>query len=696
VKRKFKTTIKYLIGSEKGVESLSKINIPSQFHPDAGDTASIARNLNSAFLIVLSGKSHALYNESLQYLNALQIHPAWEKAVRFYKDGLRIIDSEISDRCYTDSSFAEKLNHLHSWIVDPENRRKRSETVEKIRELFFPEGVSLSDRQNRQGKINFLRENRKIKITKLNSSPIRNPANEILFTSNILVTIPLASMDINNLPVSVSLRQKLGQIVQEEQLYWYDHPIPIGIDPRKNEILYGLTGLEEAMKYEIEKGTVGDKSKLTCVLSVSVTHKGLQGIIKEHLAEELRNERKFRHIDVYAFTEVDTTKLIDEILVPIADKYAGMKETRSLCEIFGVDGEYGRHYSFLKAISAFWRVFIDPEIKATFKIDLDQVFPQKKLVEECGASVLDHFKSPLWGAEGIDNQGNKVELGMIAGALVNKEDIDHSLFYPDVSFPPDEVQADELVFLSRLPQALSTEVEMMARYTSDILNGRNQVIQRVHVTGGTTGILIDALRKYRPFTPTFIGRAEDQAYILSVLFSGSPYLRYLHKAGLIMRHDKKAFAGEAIKAAALGKMIGDYIRVLHFSYYVNALPWSFKDIKNVIDPFTGCFVAKIPLTVVYLRFALKLASIFIENSTEKNQEGIEFLKLGTKRLHDTIQKITKQPNPLIEQYQKEKESWNLFYDILDIAEKRLKKNDAFTLELQKNAIALVEACKIDF
>lgn len=327
--------------------------------------------------------------------------------------------------------------------------------------------------------------------------------------------------------------------------------------------------------------------------------------------------------------------------------------------------------------------------------DIDQVFPQQELVKQSGASAFEHFKTSLWGAEGIDSQGNKVELGMIAGALVNKEDIEHSLFYPDISFPTNKVKADELIFLSQLPQALSTEAEMMTRYTGKLL-GKNQVIQRVHVTGGTTGILIRALRKYKPFTPTYIARAEDQAYLLAVLFSGPKYLRYLHKDGLIMRHDKNAFAEEAVEASELGKLIGDYVRILLFSYYVKALPWSFEEIKNAIDPFTGCFVTKIPVTIVYLRFALKLASFFSENKKEKNQQGFDFLNLGRERLHQTIQEMIKEPNPLIEQFRKQKEAWNLYYQVLEIAEAHLKQSDTFALELQRKAKSLVKACKINF
>ena len=93
-------------------------------------------------------------------------------------------------------------------------------------------------------------------------------------------------------------------------------------------------------------------------------------------------------------------------------------------------------------------------------------------------------------------------------------------------------------------------------------------------------------------------------------------LRYVHKDGLVMRHDKHAFAGEAIRSARIGKLVGDYIRILMFSCYARVLPWSVKKTKDLIDPFTGCFVSYMPFTVVSLRFALKIAS-FLKKANRK-------------------------------------------------------------------------------
>lgn len=694
VKEKFGRIIEYItdaLNSGNGPDT----GINDRFYPEKQDSPSIAGNLNASFLISLIGERHPLYSRAVQYLDDLESRPSWKDAVLFYKDGIKHIHEEMTEKLQDDENLKHELDNLYSWICSPDKGRSSHETVEHIHRVFFPEGVSLFREQ--QKKIDVLRKKRHVTITEANPSPIADPAREILFTSNVLLTVPPASQGIDSINVNPRLIRALQQVIQEEQQYWYDHPVPLGTDPVHNEVLYGLEHLDDAVEFEKQRGTIDRDARVVCVLSVSVTHKGLQGIAKDYLEEELHKEKNIRHLDVYVFTEADTLSLIEDILVPSGEHYAVIKDGGLLHEVIGVDGEYGRHYSFLKAIAAFWQVFVNSSIRGTFKIDLDQVFPQKELTEQSGYSAFEHFKTPLWGAKGIDSSGSSVELGMIAGALVNQKDIDASLFTPDVCFPRDRAKGEETVFFSKLPQALSTEAEMMTKYISDELDGKEHCIQRIHVTGGTCGILIASLRKYRPFTPSFIGRAEDQAYILSVLFDSSPhFLRYLHKDGLIMRHDKEAFAKEAVRMAAAGKMIGDYIRILMFSYYVKALPWPFKDIKNAIGPFTGCFVSNIPLTVVYLRFALKMLSFFQDNADEKGFRGLEFFQMGTRRLHAAIQKLTSQPDPLQEQFHKEKNGWKIFYDILENAEGGIRKADPFAAAMQEKAKKLVDRCRIDF
>ncbi len=645
------------------------------------------RQLNAAFLIALAGIEHPYHKAALNVLKSIKSGDARHLIARFYLKALEAIPKEMEMVYNEDPAFANALNDLRRFL-EQNGRESDGRLSDKVYAVFFPEARMPGD--NRSEAINNLRKKREVRIEKRNDQPIKEPHREILFTGNALLTLPPEQTDIEKLPFSNKLKDALFQIKQEQQLYWYDHPVQIGVDVSQNEIIYGLRGLDEAIQFERKRGNVNPDDRLTCLLSVSVTHQGLQDIAGMYIKEELQRNGGLNNIDLYVFTEADARHLVQQLLTPAAKQWMDGGRFDGNFEMFGADGEYGRHYSFLKAIAALWQVCIDPGIKATFKIDLDQVFPQETLVEETGQSALEHFTTPLWGARGLDDRGRPIELGMIAGALVNESDIAKGLFTADVTFPESISSADERIFNSRTPQALSTEAEMMTRYNSGDIDGSSRCLQRIHVTGGTNGVRIDALFRHRPFTPSFIGRAEDQAYILPALFNEPVYLGYVHKAGLIMRHDKEAFAGEAIKHAYIGKLIGDYIRILYFSEYGRCLNEDLNTLKDRIDPFTGCFVSKIPRTVVYLRFALKAASFF---ASERFEEGDDFVKSGTERISKAMAFTGGEPSPLKKQYQRERRQWRLYYQTLSRLARALKNNDDEAVALKSKAQSIINACR---
>ena len=670
----------------------SGINLYDELEINDKSDIGVSRKINAAFLTLLSGEDNPDFEKAVDIFNDYQNHTNWKNLIEFYKTAFKCMDQEIAAIFSANTELAGKFETLANEISNNTDSAVTDEVLIKIHELFFPEDKGLDQPDKFEEAIDALRQKRSVRITKINPDPIDYPAKQILFTSNILTTLPLEEWDINTLDLSFKIREQVNNILNEAQKYWYDHPIPIGIRPDKNEALYGLKGLNGMMEFEKSTGRVSRKTRLTCLLSISTTHDGLHDIVKDYFKDEFKKNDEFKNLDIFIFTEKDTTAIVEQILIPLADRFLPGKDNYILTEIFGVDGEYGRHYSFLKSIAAFWQVFINPDIKATFKIDLDQVFPQETLVKETGNSALDHFKSPLWGARGIDNLGKDIDLSLIAGALVNQYDIDNSLFSPDVSFPDKFLITPEtLIFNSKFPQALSTEAEMMTRYKNGFTI--DKVIHRIHVTGGTNGILVKALRKYRPFTPSVIGRAEDQAYLLSVMFKSNPVLRYLHKPGLIMRHDKKSFASEAIAAAAAGKLIGDYIRILTFSDYVRALPWDFDKIKSEIDPFTGAFVSKIPVTLVMLRFALKVIELSEKNDPEF---VLEFVNSGSERLFEWIDRLKNESTYFEDIFKHELQGWNVYYDLLDLAEEKLNQQDAFIEELKNKTNTIIEKCRIKF
>ena len=690
MQKKLETIMTQLVGTGKGTGPLTGIDIAHQFRPDETAAEATWRNLNAAFLISLCGSSHPYGSGAGKYIEYLNTQSVWKVPVDFYEECRSLIHREIQKRYNRDKNFQRNFDRLLAWIENPPNLPSKVKTQKSVWRVFFPEGVPFLE--NRKEGIEALRRKRSVQITRLNSRPIKDPANEILFTSNILLTVPASTIRIDDLDLPETAKVQLREAIREPQRYWYDHPIQIGVETKKNEIAYGLYGLDQSVAFEKERGVIDKNAKLQCILSVSVTHEGLHKPARPYLEGVLKEAGPIRHLRVTVLTESDVNKLIEEILEPACRHYFGRIDTDMLHETVGVDGEYGRHYTFLKSISAFWQVFLNPAVRGTFKIDLDQVFPQHVLVEETGLSAFEHLKTPLWGAEGTDADGRAVKLGMIAGALVNEKDIARSLFTPDVAFSPRDIDGEGWIFCSSLPQAVSTEAEMMCRYRTGDLNGRERCIQRVHVTGGTCGILVEDLRRFRPFTPGFIGRAEDQAFLLSVLSETSgERLRYAHKDGFMMRHDKETLASEAIRSARIGKLVGDYIRILMFSYYARGLPGSVQHTKHLLDPFTGCFISYMPITVVGLRFALKGASLFQAGETEA---GRDLLQMGTRRLREVITELAETRNPLKERFLNEKKAWGLFFDLLDKVEADLKTGDPFALELKRRASNLMKACEI--
>ncbi len=678
---KFRTIIRELFCKEDGyLLNAEKTFLNTDNH--------IGNRLNAALLIGLSGKQNPQHGNATAFISSFLLDEKYGQVAVFFQNCINDIQTEITAVAKKDKNFGNAIIQLEDYLkTKPQAGNHKFN--DKVWSLFFPEGVGVINNHNLLS--DELRERRTVTVTEPCHNPITNAGNEIIFTSNVLLGIPNKNTNINSLSFSKELKQSLKKAILEPQQYWYDHPIQIGVEHSANEIIYGISQLDKSLDIEKQRGNL--MGKAIFILSVSVTHKSLQLIAKDYISQELSLFGKPKNLDVYIFTEADTKKLCNKVLIPNAKQLFNNKNAENIAEIFGVDGEYGRHYSFLKAIAAVWNTFVDHTKKATFKIDLDQVFPQKELIDQTGKSTFEHFKNPLWGAKGVDSFGNNVELGMIAGALVNEKDIHKGLFTPDVTFSDKLDDKDNNVFFSKMLMGLSTKGELMTRYNEKSgLDGKNKCIQRIHVTGGTNGILIDALRKHRPFTPSFIGRAEDQCYILSTICNKNEYtLAYYHEDGLIMRHDKDAFATEALEAAKFGNIVGDYIRMLYFSEYARALTNDVQGLKNIVDPFTGCFISKIPITVTIMRFAIKTAGFF----SSKNQDfGVQFIKENTPRLNKAINFIKGDNSPLKKQIAIEERAWNCFYDTLDKLGKMILQKNSQALEAKIIVQDIIKDCKI--
>ncbi|MFC1888411.1 hypothetical protein ACFL4G_01580 [Thermodesulfobacteriota bacterium] len=612
-------------------------------------------------------------------------------------EGADAVIEEVDEGLGRDGSLGERLRQLGAKLsADGSAGAPASpEMFEAFWTVFCPQAAGI--RGHWEEKVRDLRDRRSVRVESLCPDPLRRPAEEILFTSNALLTLPPEIGDPGTLNLEEGFRRRLEAVMGESQAFWYDHPVQIGTRPESNEILYGLRGLAEMLRFEKSRGNADPGDRLTVALSASVTHPGLKDLARDYIEGEVTKSRDIEGLDIHVFTEKETESLVEDFLCPAARLF-GLEggDPSFFSGVFGVDGAYGRHYSFLKAVAALWHVTVDRRIRATFKIDLDQVFPQETLVRETGQSAFDLFRSPLWGADGRDSAGRPVSLGMIAGALVNNADIDKGIFTPDVTLPEVPLPPDRFVFASRLPQALSTEAEMMTRYGDGRLDGHWGCLSRIHVTGGTVGIRVDSLRRHRPFSLSWFGRAEDQSYIMSSLFGPGPtYLRYAHMPGLIMRHDKQAFAGEAIRAAAAGKAVGDYERMLLFSGYAKALPWPLEETKSTLDPFTGCFILALPVTTALLCLVLKVLSLDRNDAKSPGLEAESLLQVGAARLRPLVEASRRDPDWIRESYEKERSAWDAYYDILEHVEKGMLDGNARVEGLARRAKSIVRQTRID-
>ncbi len=537
-----------------------------------------------------------------------------------------------------------------------------ADAVEGMWAAFFPDAVGLSGAWSEA--IAALRNERSLSSVVANPEPIA--PSEVLLTSNVLLAPPLG--DGEGLPFDELAATH--RAASESQQSWYDHPISIDSPSDRHEAVYGLSALDRAVGFERDRRVLDDP--VPVVLSVSTTHAGLDEVAACHVRRVLSGVA-LANLELYAFTESDARRLVVDVLGPALDRLGRTGE--GAARVFGVAGTYGRHYSFLKAISALWNVLVDDRIRGTFKIDLDQVFPQEQLVAETGMSAFEHIAFPLWGGTALDSAGIPVSLEFIAGSLVNVGDVEAGLHTPDVVNPGAPRRAEDLIFFGALPQAVSTEAEMLP-------GPDGGTRQRVHVTGGTTGATVAGMRRARPFSPSFWGRAEDQAFGLSV-WSNERRPVSVHVPGLVMRHDKDAFAADAVAIAAIDKLIGDHERTLMFSALGRMIDPDLQSIKAELGPFTGAFISQIPVTLAFVRLAVTTLSW----AQDGREDAAHRLFVDGLRRCDRARRFA--ASGFVAEVEADRLGWDDFYDALDVLERALEKGEAWALGAREEARRIV-------
>ena len=542
-----------------------------------------------------------------------------------FNESMSLLNSLKDETCLR--LFDKFFNSQSQNVTFNYNRKYK----DHIWDIFCPEALE-SYNKPEEIKNKILRK-RKLTNLKESKNHLTNPAKEILFLSNVLITTPIDYFSPN---IPIEIKDELQKFKNVRQNYWYDHPIPLDATINENEIIYGLKNLDEAIAYEAQRNNIKISDKIKLVLSVSVTHNGLEKIALEFVKLIIKNSLNLEFSEVYLYDEDICNKIYSTIF----------QKNDKFNNLLGVNGNYGRHYTFLKYILLIYNKVINSDFRYSFKIDLDQVFDQKMLLKNTGFSIFEIFKNQkFWGGTATDFEGRKVDLGLLAGALVNKNDISKDLFTPDVQRPKINNFASDLsskrIFCPEWPQSLSTEAELMYKSND---------IQRIHVTGGTTGITVESLKKWAPFTPSFVNRAEDQAFVISSIYENE-YLSHCHAKNLVMRHDKHAFAQKSIEMSKFGKEIGNLERILIFSNYFEAHELDFKILKEHFWPFTSVFSTKHAEFLVGLIFLI-----------DGCFNGEQYVSSGAKRLLDT-QKFCK--TKLNAQYKTEKLFWREFVDRLE-------------------------------
>ena len=84
---------------------------------------------------------------------------------------------------------------------------------EKIWSVLFPEGTNI--RGHEDDRIVKLREKRTVTIDKVNTNPVKHPAKQILFTSNVLLTTPLITTNLSEF--DQDFQSELNKTLEEPQ-----------------------------------------------------------------------------------------------------------------------------------------------------------------------------------------------------------------------------------------------------------------------------------------------------------------------------------------------------------------------------------------------------------------------------------------------------------------------------------------------
>lgn len=406
----------------------------------------------------------------------------------------------------------------------------------------------------------------------------------------------------------------------------YDHPVHLFEEDEKHELIRCLRELDEDISFEKEKGVLPKDYLFPVLLSLSVTHSSLDAPCKDWIMDKIRS-LNLSDISVFVLTEKTIEKM--------KGKVEGGPYT-----VFSVFGKYGVHFNALKYSQLIMEKAYG--IRAGFKLDTDEGIRSRDLFAETGKTWLTTLCHSLWGGKARDWRGREVELAFNLGEYTNSKDIDalgysKAMREPDVKASPCAGNND-LFFNKGAAHAKATALYNRFNILEDH-------ISHSVVKGGGYGITNEGLRRYRPFTFSLVGRAEDQQFYFTGLSAGArgifhPDLRIAHYKGAVASSERKTEAS---------RFLGDMYRLVLFQHLVEII-----GVKEDIDPMPGVFAGSLARAQVIYHLLYKASSYFSSNRKELGDELLQ----GWGELHNLIKQI--ENGEIIELLKGERKQWEDF------------------------------------
>ncbi len=497
---------------------------------------------------------------------------------------------------------------------------------------------------------------------KANREPVK--PEQVLLQLNALYTVPEKGAEKKRIVLPERLQQQAREVQQDpgRKVADYDHPVHLYEEDGQHELVGCLRELDEEIGFEKKQGVLPEDHVVPVLLSVSVTHEGIDQAAGDWI-EWLLESKHYHHLEVIVLTETRVRRIREAIAGGKKEAFAGgtgegqIEETSGISPagddnaadsfpVFSVFGKYGRHFNALKYSQLLFEK--THGIRAGFKLDTDEGIRSRDLYAARGKTWFQILCHPYWGGTAVDWKGRSVLLAVNEGEYINSSDIDKhgyagSLRAPDVSIP-NSWSGPNMFFQKGFAHGRTTGLY-------NTFNSVEDGISHTVVKGGGYGITNQGLRKAAPFTFSWVGRAEDQQFY----FSGIPEgVRGIFHPDLRIAHYKASVKGAEEKTAAT-RFIGDMYRLIIFQRLAELL-----DVKSDIDPMPGVFAGD--LARAQAAFATMLKAVDFASRGEE-ETGRYIVEEGVRELVDLEQRIDR--GEVERELHREREMWRGFIQAAD-------------------------------